>query len=128
MTYSGPSLKGHSLERTPQYKGHKCLAASTVNACGDPSHQRTPLIRKDFFLAEGVSLLEGGYCITELGQYVCAFNVKYSNIFIHTCNSTFNTITMECIVPTHAFIRVTCFSCNNITNLNISSVHIPANQ
>ena len=28
--YSGPSLKGHSLERTPLYKGHKFLAASTI--------------------------------------------------------------------------------------------------
>ncbi len=39
--YSGPSLKGHSLERTPHDKGHKFLTASTVNACGAPSHQRT---------------------------------------------------------------------------------------
>ncbi len=41
--YSGPSLKGHSLERTPLYKGHKYLAASTMNVCNAPSHQRTPL-------------------------------------------------------------------------------------
>ncbi len=37
-----PLLKD-TLERTPLYKGHKFLAASTVNACGAPSHQRTPL-------------------------------------------------------------------------------------
>ena len=42
-TYSGPSLKGHSLERTPLQKGHKFLAASTMNVCNIPSHQRTPL-------------------------------------------------------------------------------------
>ncbi len=41
--YSGPSLKGHSLERTPLYKGHKFLAESTMNVCNAPSHQRTPL-------------------------------------------------------------------------------------
>ncbi len=41
--YSGPSLKGHSLERTPLYKGHKFLAASTMNVHNAPSHQRTPL-------------------------------------------------------------------------------------
>ncbi len=44
--YSGPSLnliKGHSLERTPLYKGHIFLAASTMNVCNAPSHQRTPL-------------------------------------------------------------------------------------
>ncbi len=41
--YSGPSLKGHSLERTPLYKGHKFLAASTMNVRHAPSHQRTPL-------------------------------------------------------------------------------------
>ncbi len=41
--YSGPSLKGHSLERTPLYKGHKFVAASTMNVCNAPSHQRTPL-------------------------------------------------------------------------------------
>ena len=29
--------------RTLLYKGHNFLAASTVNACGAPSHQRTPL-------------------------------------------------------------------------------------
>ncbi len=39
----GPSLTGHSLDRTPLYKGHKVLAASTVNACDAPSHQRTHL-------------------------------------------------------------------------------------
>ncbi len=43
MEYSGPSLKGHSIERTPLYKGHKFLAASTVNTCDAPSHQRTLL-------------------------------------------------------------------------------------
>ena len=41
--YSGPSLKGPSLERIHIYEGHKFLAASTVNACGSTSHQRTPL-------------------------------------------------------------------------------------
>ncbi len=41
--YSGPSLKGHSLERTPLNKGRKFLAAGTGNACDAPSHQRTPL-------------------------------------------------------------------------------------
>ena len=41
--HSSPSLKGHSLERTPLYKGNTFLAASTVNACGALSHQRTPL-------------------------------------------------------------------------------------
>ncbi len=29
--YSDPSLKGHSLERTPLYNGHKFLTASTMN-------------------------------------------------------------------------------------------------
>ncbi len=32
-----------TLERTPFYKGHKFFAASSVNACGAPSHQMTPL-------------------------------------------------------------------------------------
>ncbi len=41
--YSGPSVKGHSLERTPLYKGQKFLAAGTMNVCNAPSHQRTPL-------------------------------------------------------------------------------------
>ncbi len=50
--YSGPHLKGHSLERTPLYEGHKFLTACTVNPCGH-------LPNKDKFLAEGVSLLEG---------------------------------------------------------------------
>ncbi len=40
-TYSGPSLKGHSLERTLLYKGQ--FFAATVNACGAPSHKKTPL-------------------------------------------------------------------------------------
>ncbi len=43
LEYSGPSLKGRSLERTPLYKGHKFLAASTMNVRDAPSHQRTPL-------------------------------------------------------------------------------------
>ncbi len=43
VMYSGPSLKGHSLERTPLYKGQKCLAASTANTCNAPSHLGTPL-------------------------------------------------------------------------------------
>ncbi len=43
LQYSGPSLTGHSLERTPLYKGHKFLAASTMNVRNAPSHQRTPL-------------------------------------------------------------------------------------
>ncbi len=30
---SGPFLKGHSLERTLLYKGHKFLTASTMNVC-----------------------------------------------------------------------------------------------
>ncbi len=41
--YSGHSLKGHTLERTPLYKGHKFLAASTKNVRNAPSYQRTPL-------------------------------------------------------------------------------------
>ncbi len=40
--YSGLSLKGHSLERTPLYKGHEFMA-NTMNVCNAPSHQRTPL-------------------------------------------------------------------------------------
>ncbi len=43
IQYSGPSLKGHSLERTPLYKGHEFMAASTMNVCDAPSHQRTPI-------------------------------------------------------------------------------------
>ncbi len=35
--YSGLSHKGHSLERTPLYKGHKILVASAVNAYDSPS-------------------------------------------------------------------------------------------
>ncbi len=43
-----PLLKD-SLERTPLYKGHKFLVASTVNVCGVPSHQRTPQISTQLF-------------------------------------------------------------------------------
>ncbi len=41
--YSGPSLIGHSLERTPLYKGHKALAASPMNLYNPPYHHRSPL-------------------------------------------------------------------------------------
>ncbi len=70
--YSNPALKGHSLERTPLYKGHKFLASSTVNACGAPSHVVTPLISTDFW-TEGVSLLEGEYCIWSLFTIIVLF-------------------------------------------------------
>ncbi len=45
LEYSGPSLKGHSLERKPLYKEHKFVTASAMNihVCNAPSHQRTPL-------------------------------------------------------------------------------------
>ena len=51
--YSGPSLKG-TLERTPLYKGHKFLAATTMNVCNTPSHQRTPPIKTELFCRRGV--------------------------------------------------------------------------
>ncbi len=63
ILYSGASLKGHSLERTPLYKGHKFLAASTMNVhvYNAPSHQRTP-IYYTYYLAEGTSLVERDHC------------------------------------------------------------------
>ncbi len=60
--YSRPSLKGHSLERTPLYNGHNFLAARSVNACDAPSHQGHISNKDRIILAEGVSL-EGDYCI-----------------------------------------------------------------
>ena len=45
LVYSGPSVIGRTQERTPLQKGHKFLAASTLNVCNAPSHldQRTLL-------------------------------------------------------------------------------------
>ncbi len=37
------ALLGNCVERTPLQKGHKFLAASTMNVYNAPSHQRTPL-------------------------------------------------------------------------------------
>ncbi len=60
--YSGPSLKGHSLEGTPLYKGHKFLAATTgyyeCTWCS-LSPKDTSLIRTELFGRRGV-LITGG--------------------------------------------------------------------
>ncbi len=54
--YSGLSLKGHLIERTPLYKGHKFLAANTMNVCNTPSRQSTheSVIRRELFGRKGV--------------------------------------------------------------------------
>ncbi len=57
--YSGPSLKGHSLDRTPLYNGHTFLAASTVMLALTKGHNSN---KDRIFLAEEVPLLEGDYC------------------------------------------------------------------
>ncbi len=66
MQWSLSYRKGHSLERTSFYKGRKFLTASTVGTCDAPSHQRTPLIRTEFFSIR-VLIIEGLlYC-----QFAC---------------------------------------------------------
>ncbi len=57
-----PFLKTLSREGTP-LEWHKFLAASSVHVCDAPSHQRSPLYQGHNCLAEGLSRLEGDYCI-----------------------------------------------------------------
>ena len=61
-----------TLERTPLYKRHKFLAASTVNACGALSHQ-TPVMMT-IFSAEEMSLLKvlvGAYLHQMQSELIC---------------------------------------------------------
>ena len=62
--YSGPSLKGHSLERTPSlalFLGSKCRNHGRYMSCS-LSPKDTSLIRTEFFGRRGV-LIRRGYCI-----------------------------------------------------------------
>ncbi len=43
LLYSGLSLKGHSLERTPLQEGRKFLAASMVKASREPAQPNSPI-------------------------------------------------------------------------------------
>ncbi len=79
--YSGISLKRHPLERTPLWKGPKCLPAITLNnRCDTPSHQRTPNIKGHNFLAEGGSVQEGNYWYVVIYVPACVVFKSYFTI------------------------------------------------
>ncbi len=103
--YSHPSLKGHSLERTPLSKGHKFLTASTRNACGAPSHQRTPLIMTKFRGRRGI-LVRGG-----LLQYIVLKTKSKDATTNHRYNSDWKLV---CLID--------CCKCYYTLNVPISHV------
>ncbi len=70
LLYSSPSLKGHSLERTPLEKGHRSLVASTA-----PSYQRI-LIWTELFSRMGV-LIRGGLLSIIMPGQSCTENSNF---------------------------------------------------
>ncbi len=75
---SGPSLKGHTLERAPLYKGHKCLASSVDCVCiwCSLSPKDTSLIRTDFF-GRRDALTRGGLLYNDLKSSILVYFPPY---------------------------------------------------
>ena len=121
--HSSPSLKGHCLERTPLYKGHKLLAASTINVCNATC--TVPLTKGHLptkcRIAERMSLLEGN-CCTFMMQFEIIKVTSTFNMF-QVARDTFylviNTCRLTLYFPPPSSIRPYQFGSINCSSSTV---------